>query len=66
MYKKDKDNFYKEFLLFYSEFYLTNMKSKKNYLENISFLTKNINEFFLYNLNQNSLLRSLERKFKYE
>ena len=66
MYKKDKDNFYKEFLLFYSEFYLTKMKSKKNYLENKSFLTKNINEFFLYNLNQNSLLRSLERKFKYE
>ena len=66
MYKKDKDIFYKEFLFFYSEFYLTNRKSKKNYLENKSFLIKNINDFFLYNLNQNSLLRSLERKFKNE
>ena len=33
-----------------------------NYLETRSFVIKNINDFFLYNLNQNSLINSIESK----
>ena len=67
-YKKDKNVFYKFLIIFYTEYYLT--KNNKVILndiklnENRSSLIKNINDYFLYNLNQSSLIRSLERSFK--
>ena len=67
LYKKEKNLFYKDLLIFYSEYYLEMNRSKKfpfsqKFLENKSFIVKNINDFFLYNLNQNTLLNSLESK----
>lgn len=69
LYRKEKDIFYKDLLLFVSEYYLLKNKSKnfinKSYIfETRSFLVKNINDFFLYNLSQNSLLHSIESKFQ--
>ena len=37
--------------------------NKKKFIENRSFVVKNINDFFLYNLSQNTLLNSLEDSF---
>ena len=68
LYKKEKDIFYRDLLLFYSDYYLiinnsTNPSYKKKFIENRSFIVKNINNFFLYNLNQNTLLNSLKDSF---
>ena len=67
-YKKDKNVFYKFLIIFYTEYYLTkNNKVILNdikLIENRSSVIKNINDYFLYNLNQSSLIRSLERSFK--
>ena len=68
LYKKEKDIFYRDLLLFYSDYYLIinksrNTSNKKKFIENRSFIVKNINDFFLYNLNQNTLLNSLKDSF---
>ena len=67
-YKKEKDIFYRDLLLFFADYYLIINKSektsnKKKFIENRSFVVKNINDFFLYNLSQNTLLNSLEDSF---
>ncbi len=67
-YKKEKDFFYKDLLLFFSEYYivknsLNNLSNKSDIAANRSFIIKNINDFFSYNLNQSSLLNSIESKF---
>ena len=66
-YKKEKDNFYKDIIFFYVDYYFKKNMSKLNnntlnYLETRSFVIKNINDFFLYNLNQNTLINSIESK----
>tara|TARA_Y100000591_G_scaffold289932_1_gene275364 strand:- start:5201 stop:6136 length:936 start_codon:yes stop_codon:yes gene_type:complete len=68
IYKKEKNIFFKEFLIFLTEYYLIKNTLNKTvhsekFIENRSFIVKNINDFFLYNLNQNTLLNILERKF---
>ena len=68
IYKKEKDIFLKDFLIFLTEYYLLKNKSNKidcteKFIENRSFIVKNINNFFLYNLNQSTLLNILENKF---
>ena len=68
LYKKEKDIFYRDLLLFFADYYLIINKSgktsnKKKFIENRSFVVKNINDFFLYNLSQNTLLNSLEDSF---
>ena len=71
LYKKEKNTAYRELLLFFTENYFENLNNKKkvNYekiIENRLFIVKSINEFFLYNLNQNALLNSIENKLFYE
>ena len=67
-YKKDKDIFYKDLILYLVEYYLQKNKfdrkfnNKKKLIELRYFFCKKINDFFLYNLNQNTLLSSLENK----
>ena len=67
-YKKDKDIFYKDLILYLAEYYLQKNKfdrkfnNKKKLIELRYFFCKKINDFFLYNLNQNTLLSSLENK----
>ena len=67
-YKKEKDQIYRDLLIYYSEYYLK-ISFNKNYynlhkfVENRSFLIKNINDFFLLNLNQKNLISLLENKF---
>ena len=68
LYKKDKDLFYKDFLLFFTEYYLKKNKSKifldeKTFLEKRSFLIRNISNFFSFNLNQNTFLNSIQNQF---
>ncbi len=68
LYKKEKDIFYKDIMLYFSEYYLQVLKKKKKYnynfiIKNRHFILKNINDFFLFNLSQNTLLNSIENKF---
>ena len=65
LYKKEKNIFYKDFLLFFADYYLQINKSHSvnmNFIKTRSFLIKEINNFFLYNLNQNSLFNSIESR----
>ena len=64
-YKKEKDTIYKDFILFLAEYYLQRKKFEE--YENVkkigrdrSLIFRNINDFFVYNLNQNYLMNSLE------
>ena len=64
-YKKEKNIFYKDLLLFYIEYKLQKEKSENNideelFIKKRSFLFKNFNDFFVLNLNQNSFLSSLK------
>ncbi len=64
-YKKEKNIFYKNLLLFYTEYKLQKEKSEQYINEEMlikkrSFLLKKLNDFFLLNLNQNSFLTSLK------
>ena len=52
IYKKDKDHIYRELLLFFTNYYFENLRSKGLYdkkiiFEKIFFFVKNINNFFL-------------------
>ena len=71
LYKKEKDIFFRDILLFYSEYYLQKIRINKdlNYKKAIakrSLILNNINDFFLYNLNQDTLIRSMENNIFYE
>ena len=68
IYKKEKDIFYKEMLLFFVEYNFQKLKSQgmlnnKKLIEKRLIILKNINDFFLYNLNQNTLLSNLEKNY---
>ena len=68
IYKKEKDIFYKEMLLFFVEYNFQKLKSQgiidnKKLLEKRLMILQNINDFFLYNLNQNTLLSNLEENY---
>ncbi|WP_075534037.1 hypothetical protein [Candidatus Pelagibacter communis] len=71
LYKKSKNLFFKDLLLFYSEYYLKIRKDSQNltkikFIEDRKFLLNNINDFFVYNLSQGSLLKSIENRFSNE
>ena len=57
---------YKDLLLFFIDYYMqknrSNMTFNKKITQNRSFLVKNINDFFLYSLSQNTLITSLENR----
>ena len=68
IYKKEKDIFYKEMLLFFVEYNFQKLKSQgiidnKKHIEKRLMILQNINDFFLYNLNQNTLLSKLEENY---
>ena len=68
LYKKSKNLFFKDLLLFYSEYYLNIKKDNKHltkmkFIEDRIFLLNIINDFFVYNLNQSTILRSIENRF---
>ena len=65
LYKKEKDIFYKESLLFFVDYFMQYKKLQKSYdkeklIEKRSFLVKTISDFFMLNLNQNSLITSIK------
>ena len=71
LYKKSKNLFFKDLLLFYSEYYLQIERDNQNltkmkFIEDRKFLLNNINDFFVYNLSQGTLLRSIENRFSNE
>ncbi len=71
LYKKDKDFIYRDILLYFTEYYFENLKHKnvknsEEIIKNRSHLLKNINNFFFYNLNQKTLLNTLDKKQLYE
>ena len=65
-----KDFFYKDILLFFTDYYMQFSKrlskDDKKIIENRTFIVKSINDFFLYNLSQNTLLNSIENKLSNE
>ena len=68
IYKKEKNIFYKEMLLFFVEYNFQKLKSQgmlnnKKFIEKKLMILQNINDFFLYNLNQNTLLSNLEENY---
>ena len=68
IYKKEKDIFYKEMLLFFVEYNFQKLSSQgifnnKKLIEKKLMILQNINDFFLYNLNQNTLLSNLEENY---
>ena len=65
LFKKEKDPHYRDLLLFLTEYYFNSIISKKmsnhhNIIEKRTYIIKNINDFFLYNMNQKSLINSIE------
>ena len=67
LYKKEKDIFYKDLLIFLSEYFLQKYRlkdynSSQNYFIKRSFILKNLNNFFLYNLSQSTLINNVENK----
>ena len=65
IYKKDKNFFIKDLLIFYVNYWFQNnytktLKSNNILVDKRIFLLKQINDFFIYNLNQQTLLNSIE------
>ena len=67
LYRKNKDKNLINFILFLTDYNFHNLKEKKidnieKIIENKSFIINNINKFFKYNLNQNSLINAINDK----
>ena len=66
LYKKEKDIIFIDMILFLTNNYFNNLKIKfitnEKIIEYKSFIFENINKFFLYNLNQNALLNTINNK----
>lgn len=68
LYKKEKEEFYNNVILLYTDYYFENLMKKKIYpnqkiIEDRVFTIKSINDFFIYKLNQNSLLTNINERF---
>ena len=68
IYKKEKNIFYKEMLLFFVEYNFQKLKlqgilDNKILIDKRLMISQNIHDFFLYNLNQNTLLSNLEKNY---
>ena len=66
-YKKEKDIFYKDLLIFLTEYSLKKYRfkdynSNQNYFIKRSSILKNLNNFFMYNLSQSTLINNVENK----
>ena len=67
LYKKNKEVIFIDMILFITNSYFSNAKENNLFSidkinENKNFIFKNINEFFLHNLNQNGLLNLINNK----
>jgi DNA polymerase-3 subunit delta' len=67
LYKKEKNIIFIDVILFLTNNYFNNLNKKSIYskeeiIDYKNFVFENINKFFLYNLNQNSLLSSIKNK----
>jgi DNA polymerase III subunit delta' len=67
LYKKNKEVIFIDMILFITNSYFSNAKENNLFSidkinENKNFIFKNINEFFLHNLNQNGLLNLIDNK----
>ena len=65
LYKKEKNLFFKDLILFLFDYYLQIDRSKRIFsndklIEKRTLIVKNINNFFLYNLSQSALLSSIK------
>ena len=71
LYKKNKDVMFIDIILFLTDIYFINLRvnnifSEDKIVEIKRFVLENINNFFLYNLNQNSLLNAINNKINNE
>ena len=67
LYKKNKEVLYINMLLFLTDYYFNELKekgtlTKEKTIDYKIFVFENINKFFLYNLNQNALLTTINSK----
>ena len=67
LFKKEKNIFYKQFLIYFSEYHFKkllneNLFTYEKFIEKRSYIIEKLNEYYLYNLNQKSLINSLEGK----
>ena len=65
LYKKEKNLFFKDLILFLLDYYFQIDRSKRIFsndklIEKRTLIVKNINNFFLYNLSQSALLNSIK------
>ena len=65
LYKKEKNLFFKDLILFLFDYYFQIDRSKRIFsndklIEKRTLIVKNINNFFLYNLSQSALLNSIK------
>ena len=71
LHKKNKDILFIDIIFYLSDFYFKNLK-EQNILNNDkayelkSFVLDNINKYLSFNLNQNSLINTINNKFNYE
>ena len=70
LYKKDRDILFKDILIFFTEYHLQILRTKKLYDQKQLIyirnnIVKNINEFFIYNLNTDTFIKSIETKFEW-
>ena len=68
LYKKEKKTIYQDLLIFMTHYHFQDRKLKKlisteKFIEYKYFILENINDFFRFNFNQNTLLNCIEKKF---
>ena len=71
LYKKNKDILFINLAFFITDYFFKNLKdknlSKNNKIFEIkNYIFKNLNNFILYNINQNSLINDINHKLNYE
>ena len=71
LYKKEKIQDYIDLLAFYTDYYFNTLRLKKIYEDDViyknrSYILKSINDFYLYNLNQNTLINNLKNNILHE
>ena len=71
LYKKNKDILFINIAFFISDYYFKSLKDKNVYdinkiYDDKNFIFDNLNNYLLYNINQNALLNAMINKLKYE
>ena len=71
LYKKNKDILFIDIVFFITDYYLKDLKDKKKLkndkiYEIKNFIFDNLNNFLIYNINQNALISSINNKLQHE